>query len=103
MHAIQSPPDGPAATAPLPAQRPATESGPGFAVVDVETTGLGRADRVVSAKVLPSYGNPARPNQTRSDGGATGAHDDLHAVGNVTQLNLVDGDQHVRQAPTLHQ
>ncbi|MFC6595303.1 DEDDh family exonuclease [Kitasatospora paranensis] len=50
MHAIQSPWNDPA-PAPFPAQRPAAEAGPGFAVVDVETTGLGRSDRVISAGV----------------------------------------------------
>ncbi|MEV7181071.1 DEDDh family exonuclease [Kitasatospora sp. NPDC093679] len=51
MHAIQSPWDGLAAPAALPAPRPAAEADTGFAVVDVETTGLGRTDRVVSAGV----------------------------------------------------
>ncbi|MEV6212201.1 DEDDh family exonuclease [Kitasatospora sp. NPDC051914] len=51
MHAIQSPRDGLAASASLPAPRPAAEADTGFAVVDVETTGLGRTDRVVSAGV----------------------------------------------------
>ncbi|MCU7822283.1 DEDDh family exonuclease [Kitasatospora sp. DSM 101779] len=51
MHAIQSPRDGLTAPAALPAPRPAADAGTGFAVVDVETTGLGRADRVISAGV----------------------------------------------------
>ncbi|GJF30882.1 DNA polymerase III subunit epsilon [Kitasatospora sp. NE20-6] len=51
MHAIQSPWDGPAGPTPFPAPRPAAESDAGFAVVDVETTGLGRSDRVVSVGV----------------------------------------------------
>ncbi|MEW1912005.1 DEDDh family exonuclease [Kitasatospora sp. NPDC085895] len=51
MHAIQPPWDGLAAPAALPAPRPAAEADTGFAVVDVETTGLGRTDRVVSAGV----------------------------------------------------
>ncbi|MFD9125700.1 DEDDh family exonuclease [Kitasatospora sp. NPDC059571] len=53
MHAIQSPWDGLTSAAPFPAPRPAADpdAGPGFAVVDVETTGLGRSDRVVSAGV----------------------------------------------------
>ncbi|MFJ5925201.1 DEDDh family exonuclease [Kitasatospora sp. NPDC092948] len=40
-------------TSPLPAQRtgPGGGTGRGFAVVDVETTGLGRSDRVISAGV----------------------------------------------------
>ncbi|KIQ64554.1 DNA polymerase III subunit epsilon [Kitasatospora griseola] len=40
-------------TSPLPAQRtgPGGGAGRGFAVVDVETTGLGRTDRVISAGV----------------------------------------------------
>ncbi|PJN21958.1 DEDDh family exonuclease [Kitasatospora sp. CB02891] len=40
-------------TSPLPAQRtgPGGDAGRGFAVVDVETTGLGRTDRVISAGV----------------------------------------------------
>lgn len=50
MHAIQSPRDDSAWAAPFPAQRSA-EHGQGFAVVDVETTGLGRTDRVISAGV----------------------------------------------------
>ncbi|MDH6578492.1 DEDDh family exonuclease [Kitasatospora sp. MAP5-34] len=50
MHAIQSPRDDSARTAPLPAQR-SPEHSQGFAVVDVETTGLGRTDRVISAGV----------------------------------------------------
>ncbi|MER8187069.1 DEDDh family exonuclease [Kitasatospora sp. NPDC094015] len=50
MHAIQSPWDGSALPVPFPAQR-TEEPGPGFAVVDVETTGLGRSDRVISAGV----------------------------------------------------
>ncbi|MFF7591008.1 DEDDh family exonuclease [Kitasatospora purpeofusca] len=51
MYAIQ--PETPGAaprTAPLPAQRSAAPAA-GFAVVDVETTGLGRTDRVISAGV----------------------------------------------------
>ncbi|MFG2822152.1 DEDDh family exonuclease [Kitasatospora sp. NPDC048365] len=45
MHPFQS--------TPFPAQRPADDGpdGQGFAVVDVETTGLGRSDRVISAGV----------------------------------------------------
>ncbi|MFJ9520692.1 DEDDh family exonuclease [Kitasatospora sp. NPDC101801] len=50
MYAIQSPSGEPTWAAPLPAQR-STEHGQGFAVVDVETTGLGRTDRVISAGV----------------------------------------------------
>ncbi|MFF0295078.1 DEDDh family exonuclease [Kitasatospora sp. NPDC004615] len=40
-------------TSPLPAQRtgPGGDAGRGFAVVDVETTGLGRSDRVISAGI----------------------------------------------------
>ncbi|MFD8595893.1 DEDDh family exonuclease [Kitasatospora sp. NPDC059646] len=43
----------PFTTSPLPAQRtgPGGGTGRGFAVVDVETTGLGRSDRVISAGV----------------------------------------------------
>ncbi|MGW2545062.1 DEDDh family exonuclease [Kitasatospora sp. NPDC001574] len=51
MYAIQ--PETPGAvprTAPVPAQRSAAPA-EGFAVVDVETTGLGRSDRVISAGV----------------------------------------------------
>ncbi|WP_327681961.1 DEDDh family exonuclease [Kitasatospora sp. NBC_00458] len=51
MYAIQ--PETPGAvprTAPVPAQRSAAPA-EGFAVVDVETTGLGRTDRVISAGV----------------------------------------------------
>ncbi|WP_441249679.1 DEDDh family exonuclease [Kitasatospora sp. McL0602] len=58
MHAIQSPSDDLWA-APFPAQRSAApeEPGPGFAVVDVETTGLGRSDRVISAGVYQLDGH----------------------------------------------
>ncbi|MEU9129765.1 DEDDh family exonuclease [Kitasatospora sp. NPDC048540] len=56
MHAIQSPWDGSARPVPLPAQR-TEERGPGFAVVDVETTGLGRSDRVISAGVYQLDGH----------------------------------------------
>ncbi|GAA2152198.1 DEDDh family exonuclease [Kitasatospora kazusensis] len=56
MHAIQSPWDDSARTAPLPAQR-SPEHGEGFAVVDVETTGLGRTDRVISAGVYQLDGH----------------------------------------------
>ncbi|GAA2234772.1 MULTISPECIES: DEDDh family exonuclease [Kitasatospora] len=62
MHTIQSTGDdsalaGSTRTAPLPAQRTG-ESGQGFAVVDVETTGLGRSDRIISAGVyqLDAFG-----------------------------------------------
>ncbi len=50
MHAIQSPTHSAPWVVPLPAQRTAAP-GDGFAVVDVETTGLGRSDRVISAGV----------------------------------------------------
>ncbi|MFI5534665.1 DEDDh family exonuclease [Kitasatospora sp. NPDC051853] len=50
MYAIQPPDDEPSWAPPFPAQR-TPEDGPGFAVVDVETTGLGRQDRVISAGV----------------------------------------------------
>ncbi|MFE0462951.1 DEDDh family exonuclease [Kitasatospora sp. NPDC058965] len=48
MHALQP------SSGPLPSQRtgaPAADARPGYAVVDVETTGLGRTDRVISAGV----------------------------------------------------
>ncbi len=46
MHALQP------SAAPFPTQRTALSQGPeGYAVVDVETTGLGRTDRVISAGV----------------------------------------------------
>ncbi|PYC65743.1 DNA polymerase III subunit epsilon [Streptomyces tateyamensis] len=48
MHALQS------SLGPLPTQRtgaPAADAPTGYAVVDVETTGLGRTDRVISAGV----------------------------------------------------
>ncbi|MFB6891959.1 DEDDh family exonuclease [Kitasatospora sp. NPDC056327] len=51
MYAIQPETPGEAPrTAAVPAQRSAAPTG-GFAVVDVETTGLGRTDRVISAGV----------------------------------------------------
>ena len=50
MHAIQSPTNNAPWAAPVPATRSAAPAG-GFAVVDVETTGLGRSDRVISAGV----------------------------------------------------
>ncbi|MCX5210177.1 DEDDh family exonuclease [Kitasatospora sp. NBC_00240] len=50
MHAIQSPTNHAPWTLPVPAQRSAAPA-EGFAVVDVETTGLGRSDRVISAGV----------------------------------------------------
>ncbi|MEU9076213.1 DEDDh family exonuclease [Kitasatospora sp. NPDC004745] len=50
MQPIQPETHGAPRTAPVPAQRSADPS-PGFAVVDVETTGLGRSDRVISAGV----------------------------------------------------
>jgi len=56
MHAIQSPRDDSALAAPFPAQRTAEHS-QGFAVVDVETTGLGRSDRVISAGVYQLDGH----------------------------------------------
>lgn len=48
MHAIQPETNGAPRTVPVPAQRSAAPD-EGFAVVDVETTGLGRSDRVISA------------------------------------------------------
>ncbi|AUG80314.1 DNA polymerase III subunit epsilon [Kitasatospora sp. MMS16-BH015] len=51
MHAIQSPSDDSPWSVALPAQRSGAAQEPGFAVVDVETTGLGRTDRVISAGV----------------------------------------------------
>ncbi|GAA0697927.1 DEDDh family exonuclease [Kitasatospora atroaurantiaca] len=56
MHAIQSPRDDSAWAVPFPAQRTAEHS-QGFAVVDVETTGLGRSDRVISAGVYQLDGH----------------------------------------------
>ncbi|MEV7779805.1 DEDDh family exonuclease [Kitasatospora sp. NPDC088351] len=50
MHAIQPETYGAPRTVPVPAQRSAAPT-EGFAVVDVETTGLGRSDRVISAGV----------------------------------------------------
>ncbi|MFB7614185.1 DEDDh family exonuclease [Kitasatospora sp. NPDC056181] len=50
MHAIQPETSGEPWTLPVPAQRSAAPT-EGFAVVDVETTGLGRSDRVISAGV----------------------------------------------------
>ncbi|MGV9267749.1 DEDDh family exonuclease [Kitasatospora sp. NPDC003701] len=50
MHAIQPETNGAPRTVPVPAQRSAAPD-EGFAVVDVETTGLGRSDRVISAGV----------------------------------------------------
>ncbi|GAA2784354.1 DEDDh family exonuclease [Kitasatospora sp. CM 4170] len=50
MHAIQPETSGAPRAVPLPAQRAAAPV-EGFAVVDVETTGLGRSDRVISAGV----------------------------------------------------
>ncbi|MFE7526581.1 DEDDh family exonuclease [Kitasatospora sp. NPDC057542] len=50
MQPIQPETYGAPRTAPVPAQRSAAPTG-GFAVVDVETTGLGRSDRVISAGV----------------------------------------------------
>ncbi|MFF2039703.1 DEDDh family exonuclease [Kitasatospora sp. NPDC058170] len=50
MHAIQPETYGAPRTVPVPAQRSAAPA-EGFAVVDVETTGLGRSDRVISAGV----------------------------------------------------
>ncbi|WP_395293871.1 DEDDh family exonuclease [Kitasatospora hibisci] len=50
MHAIQPETSGAPWAVPLPAQRTAAPV-EGFAVVDVETTGLGRSDRVISAGV----------------------------------------------------
>ncbi|MGW6918682.1 DEDDh family exonuclease [Kitasatospora sp. NPDC054939] len=50
MHAIQHSTTGAPGTAAVPAQRSADPAA-GYAVVDVETTGLGRSDRVVSAGV----------------------------------------------------
>ncbi|AUY49309.1 DEDDh family exonuclease [Streptomyces sp. CB01881] len=50
MHAIQPETSGEPWTLPVPAQRSAAPA-EGFAVVDVETTGLGRSDRVISAGV----------------------------------------------------
>lgn len=50
MHAIQPETYGAPRTVPVPAQR-STSPAEGFAVVDVETTGLGRSDRVISAGV----------------------------------------------------
>ncbi|MFF2147273.1 DEDDh family exonuclease [Kitasatospora sp. NPDC058190] len=50
MQPIQPETYGAPRTAPVPAQRSAAPA-EGFAVVDVETTGLGRSDRVISAGV----------------------------------------------------